>query len=292
MKKSLLLVSALGLAACSAQYDSGNALERWYNFHTNSISQQKMEEWQAVAVFYRGAEFDGEAVNVYVNGDYQASLAKESFSPVSVCANRPLFSLSFSRSHKFGNRTDGVRYNLTAGQVNYIKVVQTANGQLAFEQVDEATAKTDFVKLKGEIRHTLPRVTTKNDCNHNVYTLSASALWGSNKHSYQDMLPQGKKEIAEFAEYVKQSGITRIDVKGFTDPEGADAYNMALSQKRADTVRQALLNAGVTQPINAVGYGETHLVVANCAAQHSKDRQARNDCNLPNRRVEIETHGN
>lgn len=126
-----------------------------------------MEEWQAVAVFYRTAELDGEVVNIYVNGDYQASLPKESFSPVAVCANGSLFSSSFSRSHGFGNRTDGVRYNLEAGQVNYIKVVQTANGQLGFEKVNLHEAKEDFNQLRGEIRHTLPRVITQKDCNQN-----------------------------------------------------------------------------------------------------------------------------
>lgn len=61
------------------------------------------------------------------------------------------------------------------------------------------------------------------------------------------------------------------------------------SQRRADTVRKALLQAGVTQQISAKGYGETQLVVADCAVKHA-DRKARSACNLPNRRVEIITY--
>ncbi len=49
-----------------------------------------------------------------------------------------------------------------------------------------------------------------------------------------------------------------IDIVGRTDPKGSDAYNLKLSQNRADSVADYLKSAGVTtERMKPVGYGET-----------------------------------
>lgn len=294
MKKLLLssLAAAL-LAGCatSGNFDSQNALEHWNRYHAETISSTQLQDNQARVVFYRDDSLAGEGVNVFVNGDYQASLLANSFSPVAVCSNKPLFSASRVTTQKFGNRVNGVRHSLTEGETYYFKLVESAKG-FDFVAVPAEQAVSELAALKGEIRHTLPRTTAKAcDTEGESRTLSASALWGLNKHSYADMLAKGKQEIAEFADYVKgNDSIIRIEVSGFTDPEASEAYNLALSQRRADTVRQALVKAGVRQPIQATGYGETQLVVSDCAEQHPNNRQAKAACNQPNRRVEITTY--
>lgn len=293
MKKTLVSLSlAMLLSACASSFDSKNALEHWNCYHKETISNIKPTEQQAIVVFYRTDETPNDGVNIYVNTDYQVSLLERGFSPVAVCANKPLFSASAVSNERFGNRTDGVRYNLKKGEVNYVKVVRQADRHFAFEMVSEDVAKADFTRLKGEVRHNLPRVTKQNHCEGDKVVLSASALWGLDKFSYADMLPQGKQEIAAFAEFVKGSTeIASIEVKGFTDPEASEAYNQQLSERRANTVKQALTQAGVSLPIKAVGYGETELVIADCDVKHATDRKARAACNLPNRRVEITTYG-
>lgn len=295
MKKLLLsTLSVALLAGCSsnlAHLDSENALEKWSRYHEDTIHSTKLQDNQALAVFYRNDEVNQTGVNVYVNGDYQASLSTNSYSPVAVCVVKPLFSSSYVTNKKFGNRVDGLRPQLNAGETYYFKLVDV-NGKPSFEAVSAEQAKADLAASQGEIRHTLPRTTSKT-CEQigKQKTLSASALWGLNKHSYADMLAQGKKEISEFAAYLNSANdISRIEISGFTDPEASDAYNQALSERRANTVRQALLKAGVKQPISATGYGETQLVIADCAAKHPTDRKARAACNLPNRRVEITTY--
>lgn len=54
----------------------------------------------------------------------------------------------------------------------------------------------------------------------------------------------------------------RITVEGFADPAGSAQYNLALSKRRAETVRQYLVSqASLTgNEIQAVGYGESRLV--------------------------------
>ncbi len=53
-----------------------------------------------------------------------------------------------------------------------------------------------------------------------------------------------------------------ITIEGFADPAGSSAYNLALSQRRAENVRAQLASLGLGgNPLRAVGYGETRLVV-------------------------------
>ena len=53
----------------------------------------------------------------------------------------------------------------------------------------------------------------------------------------------------------------RVTVEGFADPKGGARYNIALSQRRAEAVKQYVGGKGVDPSlINAVGYGKTRLV--------------------------------
>jgi hypothetical protein len=54
----------------------------------------------------------------------------------------------------------------------------------------------------------------------------------------------------------------RITATGHTDTTGTEAYNMALSLRRANTVKDALVRVGVpAQAITTVGRGEAGLLV-------------------------------
>jgi peptidoglycan-associated lipoprotein len=53
----------------------------------------------------------------------------------------------------------------------------------------------------------------------------------------------------------------KVTVEGFADPAGTQAYNLALSQRRAAAVRDFIGTRGVDPSlVNAIGYGETRQV--------------------------------
>lgn len=57
---------------------------------------------------------------------------------------------------------------------------------------------------------------------------------------------------------------TRVQVDGYTDNDGDDAANQQLSQKRAESVRSALLKEGVPAAmLSTKGYGETNPKASN-----------------------------
>jgi peptidoglycan-associated lipoprotein len=60
------------------------------------------------------------------------------------------------------------------------------------------------------------------------------------------------------SQYYPQSKVT---IEGFADPAGSSRYNVSLSKRRADAVRDYLSSKGLTtNQLATIGYGETRLV--------------------------------
>jgi peptidoglycan-associated lipoprotein len=74
---------------------------------------------------------------------------------------------------------------------------------------------------------------------------------------------EDKPSITRFAQIVQQHyPNAKVTVEGFADPAGTRTYNVNLSQRRAEAVKQYLAEAGmVSDMVAAVAYGETRLVV-------------------------------
>jgi len=89
---------------------------------------------------------------------------------------------------------------------------------------------------------------------------------------------QALATIGQAAQVFKTKGNARITATGHTDTSGPEAYNMALSLRRANAVKDALVRNGVpAQAITVIGKGETGLLVP--TADGVREPQ--------NRRVEI-----
>ncbi len=76
-------------------------------------------------------------------------------------------------------------------------------------------------------------------------------------------------DIENLAEFMKQFPQTATTVEGHTDSTGNPAYNQKLSERRADAVRNVLVNQyGVAADrINAVGYGASNPVADNATSE-------------------------
>lgn len=112
-------------------------------------------------------------------------------------------------------------------------------------------------------------------------TLSADTLFGFDSATLTEA---GHAAIAQLAERVKPVAIGRLQVIGYTDRIGPDAYNLALSRRRAEAVAHALTQAGVhAGGVQVEGRGAAQPVVI-CAGPKSADVIA---CLAPNRRVSV-----
>jgi peptidoglycan-associated lipoprotein len=68
--------------------------------------------------------------------------------------------------------------------------------------------------------------------------------------------------LDRFAKVVqKYYPTSKVTIEGFADPAGGDRYNVALSSRRADAVKQYLVSQGLTDAqLATIGYGKTRLV--------------------------------
>lgn len=125
-----------------------------------------------------------------------------------------------------------------------------------------------------------------NGCNGNSsYSLTADFLFDFDKDT---LTAKGKEVVDKVAAQLKESKAKEVKVAGYTDRLGSEAYNMDLSQRRANRVKARLLEDGVVAQINAVGYGKNPQVKA---CDDVTDKQALRECLRPNRRVEVTASG-
>src|ERR1700674_4243564 len=72
------------------------------------------------------------------------------------------------------------------------------------------------------------------------------------------------RNVQKLADFFKQYPQRKVMIEGFTDSTGSGSRNKELSEKRADSVRTALLGMGIsTDRITSRGYGESYPVASN-----------------------------
>ncbi len=91
---------------------------------------------------------------------------------------------------------------------------------------------------------------------------------------------EGLDIVREAAATAMQQGFVTILVTGHTDTSGSNAYNQALSERRADSVKKALVAQGIPAAgIQASGKGETVLAIQT-SDMEKEPRNRRAEINL------------
>ena len=86
------------------------------------------------------------------------------------------------------------------------------------------------------------------------------------------------QRLAALAEYLNANPNFQVELEGYADPRGTEAYNVALSRRRVEAVKSALIAAGVDPSRFVTGaYGEMTL----------KCEEATETCWQQDRRVEL-----
>ncbi|MFC3374635.1 OmpA family protein [Rugamonas sp. CCM 8940] len=118
-----------------------------------------------------------------------------------------------------------------------------------------------------------------------VTNLSADTLFGFDQANLQI---SGILQLKSLLASARGQHYDSLTVTGYTDQIGSDAYNLDLSRRRAQAVRDYLIDNGlVVDHVDVVGAGATDFIVSaeQCAGKSGTDLQT---CYAKNRRVIVE----
>ncbi|MXR37535.1 porin OmpA [Craterilacuibacter sinensis] len=122
------------------------------------------------------------------------------------------------------------------------------------------------------------------------FALKGDTLFAFNKANLNDA---GVAELSTIVQQIKQARPQEaaINIAGYTDRIGSDAYNMKLSKERAATVADFLVQQGIPAGIiTAEGFGKADPVTGN-KCDNVKPRAELIKCLQPDRRVIIRVKG-
>ena len=150
--------------------------------------------------------------------------------------------------------------------------VETAQARQELTEIQQRRAR-ELDRMQEALNRIAP---TKRTPAGMIMTLSENAL--RFEFDKADLRAENREMLSRIAGVLLASEGYRLFVDGHTDDVGTDAYNKGLSARRAATVRDYLVQAGIpSDAITVQGFGKKQPVV------DEKSRDAR----AQNRRVEI-----
>jgi outer membrane protein OmpA-like peptidoglycan-associated protein len=79
-------------------------------------------------------------------------------------------------------------------------------------------------------------------------------LFDTNK---ADVRPDEMSKVTDIAAYLQKNPTLQVSIDGYADPRGTEQYNQALSERRVNAIRDALVKAGVaSDKIQSGAFGE------------------------------------
>ena len=148
----------------------------------------------------------------------------------------------------------------------------------------------------GDRAEAQPQTQTVTERVNETISLQSEFLFGFDKYNLR---PEAITTLNDLSAKLSQSNVQSVRVEGNTDFMGSDKYNQALSERRANTVANYLVQQGVpADRVSAVGLGESQAkMTEQCQAEvaklgkkvsKAKKRSALIACIEPDRRVDIQ----
>ena len=157
------------------------------------------------------------------------------------------------------------------------QAAEQAKAQAAKEEAERARAAT--AALRAQLLQQLNSVLQTTDSPRGLVVNMGDVLFDFGKYNLK---PDTKITLAKLAGIIQSHPGLHLAIEGHTDNIGSDEGNMKLSEQRADTVREFLVQQGLAADmVTAVGLGKAEPVADNST----------NEGRQKNRRVEIIVSG-
>src|SRR6478672_11942512 len=155
-------------------------------------------------------------------------------------------------------------------QAEAARTAALAEQQKAQAETERARrAEEEAIRQKEELRARLLRqlnqVLETKDTDRGLLVSMPDVLFDSGQYTLK---PAARERLARIAGIVTGYPELTFEIEGHTDATGTDTFNQSLSEKRAASVRDYLVGAGVSvNNVLARGFGKTRPVAENTTAQ-------------------------
>ena len=264
----------LGLAACETKPDTSAVLEQ----ARSAVSQAENNPNVAK---YAPTELD-RARKLLINAE---GASKEKGGKDPTAAHYAYLTTQMARIAEQRAQEQVAMARIKSGETERQKILLTAReaeagnaiAQARAAQADAESARNQVAQAQAESQRLaaqLENMQASQTSRGIVLTLD-DVLFDTGK---AQLKPGAQRSIEQIAAFLSENPERRVQVEGFTDSQGANEYNLELSQSRADAVAMAIIQRGIdAQRVRALGYGEEFPVASN---GNAGSRQL-------NRRVEI-----
>jgi outer membrane protein OmpA-like peptidoglycan-associated protein len=171
------------------------------------------------------------------------------------------------------------RLDMAASQASSARAVSDAQQDAAKANLHAQQADSEKAEMRARLSTQLNLVLQTRDSARGLIVNMSDVLFDTGKYSLK---PGAREKLAKVAGILLAYPGINVQVGGYTDNVGGDDMNQALSEQRAGSVRDYLVESGVnSNSVTARGYGNTEPVATN---DNATGRQQ-------NRRVELVVSG-
>jgi len=150
--------------------------------------------------------------------------------------------------------------------------------QQAQQSAQQATEQTE--QMRERLKDELNQVLATRETARGLIVNMSDVLFDTGQYTLK---PGAREKLAKVSGILLAYPNLQLQVEGYTDNVGSNDFNQALSEKRADAVRDYLASQGVNEAkISATGYGESDPIADNSSSAGRAE----------NRRVQLVVSGN
>ena len=187
--------------------------------------------------------------------------------------------LAAAREAQMKAEAEAARLKAKAEQDALRAKEEMAKEAAARARQDAEKAEREKQTLRASLLEQYNRILSTRDTPRGLVVTMADVLFDTGKYNLR---PEARERLARLSGIVLAHPGLNLEVEGHTDSTGGDELNQKLSEQRAGTTREYLIQQGLSDgSITAKGYGKTMPVADNSTAQGRQQ----------NRRVELIVSG-
>lgn len=245
---------------------------------------------QAQMVLYRpaltGASSQG--AHVYVEKEFHTALLPGGYNTLCVTPGQRSVGAYLNDAPRYTGKTRSTPFNLEGGKTYFMRVSSDGAPQV----VPVAQAQRELAESR-EQTHTLSRASAVQTCESLPvakvveHVLPSDVLFDFGKST---LTSSGREAVTQLANGLLQNPkqAKSLDVTGHTDPIGSTQSNRALGLKRAETVRNLLIQSGLpASAIRSHSAGSSEPLSSGCKSGTRREQIA---CYAQDRRVVVKVN--